>query len=157
MARRSLQQGFTLIELMIVIAIVGILASIAIPLYQEHIARAKVTEALQALSVARTAVAEYAVTNNKMPDNKEAAGLSRVSSTYVNGIDYAKGADASHGTIVVTLSDAVGPGIQDKTNQFSLAVAIDDKGQVSWKCQPGRDDKGANAAPLNYLPANCRG
>jgi len=155
--KKAVQQGFTLIELMIVLAIVGILASIAIPLYQEHIARAKVTEALQLLSAARTSVSEYAVTHNKMPDSKDAAGLSDSKSTYVAAIDYAKGTDASHATLVVTLTAAVGPGIHDKANQFSFAGAIDSNGQISWKCQPGSDAKQTNTAPLGYLPTNCRG
>src|SRR6056297_383852 len=73
---RKVQQGFTLIELMIVVAIIGILAAIAIPAYQDYTIRAKVTEGLNTVAVARTSVAEYWNTNGTFPTGNPEAGLS---------------------------------------------------------------------------------
>ena len=69
------QQGFTLIELMIVIAIVGILAAIALPAYQDYTVRAKVSEAMVNLAEAKTTIAEYYSANNRFPEDAAAAGI----------------------------------------------------------------------------------
>src|SRR6266566_7302170 len=74
-AMKRLQQGFTLIELMIVVAIVGILAAIALPAYQDYIARSKITEALAFLDSAKTSVAEFTASNGGLPSNSSSAGL----------------------------------------------------------------------------------
>ena len=69
------QQGFTLIELMIVVAIIGILAAIALPAYQDYTTRARVSEGITLASGAKTAVTEYYSAENEMPSNNESAGL----------------------------------------------------------------------------------
>src|SRR6266536_6698343 len=75
---KRLQQGFTLIELMIVVAIVGILAAIAIPAYQDYVARSKVSEAMAALGACKTSITEYAQVNNVLPPSLAASGCSSI-------------------------------------------------------------------------------
>src|SRR5437016_863807 len=89
---KSVQQGFTLIELMIVVAIVGILAAIAIPAYQDFLIRSKVSEAVAALGACKTSVSEYFATKSStLPVDLTAAGCSSTASQYMSSLDVANG------------------------------------------------------------------
>jgi type IV pilus assembly protein PilA len=140
------QQGFTLIELMIVVAIIGILAAIAIPAYQDYTIRAQVSEGLNLAGGAKAAVSEYTMDRGTFPSNNAEAGLAGNTSingkyvasvTNVNGrIDVLYGADAH-----ATLSGST-------LNLSPLTSA----GSIIWTCQ----STSATVIADRHLPAACR-
>jgi type IV pilus assembly protein PilA len=100
---KKLQQGFTLIELMIVVAIIGILAAIAIPAYQDYTIRAQVSEGLNLASGAKAAVSEYFMDRGVMPADNTQAGLSQPASIRGN---YVRTVTVANGIIQVVYSNA---------------------------------------------------
>ncbi|HFB6475566.1 TPA: pilin, partial [Neisseria gonorrhoeae] len=125
----TLQKGFTLIELMIVIAIVGILAAVALPAYQDYTARAQVSEAILLAEGQKSAVTEYYLNNGEWPENNASAGVAspgEIKGKYVQKVEVAKG--------VVTAqmaSSNVNKEIKDK--KLSLWAKRED-GSVKWFC-----------------------
>ncbi|ENY1172151.1 pilin, partial [Neisseria gonorrhoeae] len=97
----TLQKGFTLIELMIVIAIVGILAAVALPAYQDYTARAQVSEAILLAEGQKSAVTEYYLNHGKWPEDNGDAGVasaSKIIGKYVQKVEVAKGVVTADGT-----------------------------------------------------------
>jgi len=133
------QQGFTLIELMIVVAIVGILAAIAIPAYQDYITRSKVTELVTAGSACKASVTEYYQSQNAFPTDLSASGCSS------NPTDKIASVAVASGTITIAAASGTAP----STGNYVLAPSLPGGGAVEWSCTTSTIQK-------KYLPANCR-
>lgn len=140
-------QGFTLIELMIVVAIIGLLAAIAIPAYQDYTVRAKITEATQMLARTKTGVSEYYKAQGRMPTNMAEAGFdTNIDSQYVRSVRY-------NGGILTAELKALG-GTANAGEVFGLS-AITSPTVVEWVC--GTSFVTGTGVEAKYLPANCRG
>jgi type IV pilus assembly protein PilA len=140
------QKGFTLIELMIVVAIIGILAAVAIPAYTDYTARAKVTEAVGALAAAKTSVSEYYISQGSMPADATEAGINTGAlGDYVASVAYTQ-TSATVGEVEVTLTNNITGDLNGK--KFKLTGTGSAQG-VSWACT-------TTDAPAKYLPASCR-
>ncbi|HFA4806931.1 TPA: pilin, partial [Neisseria gonorrhoeae] len=125
----TLQKGFTLIELMIVIAIVGILAAVALPAYQDYTARAQVSEAILLAEGQKSAVTEYYLNHGKWPENNDSAGVA--SSDKIKG-KYVQSVTVANGVVTAEMkSDGVNKEIQGK--KLSL-WAKREAGSVKWFC-----------------------
>ncbi|EMU0331221.1 pilin, partial [Neisseria gonorrhoeae] len=158
----TLQKGFTLIELMIVIAIVGILAAVALPAYQDYTARAQVSEAILLAEGQKSAVTEYYLNHGIWPKDNTSAGVA--SPTDIKG-KYVKEVKVENGVVTATMkSDGVNKEIQGK--KLSLWGRRQD-GSVKWFCgQPVKrgagnnddvtDDKNNNGIDTKHLPSTCR-
>ncbi|HHK0772476.1 TPA: pilin, partial [Neisseria gonorrhoeae] len=136
----TLQKGFTLIELMIVIAIVGILAAVALPAYQDYTARAQVSEAILLAEGQKSAVTEYYLNHGKWPENNTSAGVA--SASEIKG-KYVKEVEVEKGVVTAEMkSDGVNKEIQGK--KLSL-WAKRENGSVKWFCgQPVQRTGNAN-------------
>ena len=165
--QKKAQQGFTLIELMIVIAIVGILAAIALPAYQDYIVRSKVSEPLAALAEAKTTVAEYVAANGRFPTT-DATAFGINTSNRISTSDITNELDVLPSSltagepvyIVARVFTSVWDGgekTDGETLSFQLSGSTNADGTMSWTCLPGEGNAKADPIPTKYLPANCRG
>jgi len=163
LSKKQLQQGFTLIELIIVVAIIGILAAIAIPAYQDYTIRAQVSEGMSLADGAKTAIAEYYTNHGTWPTNNSAAGLASpqsITGKYVATVTVGQGTNGG-GAITVcygsSCSNAVSPagaGANANINGDTIQLlATSQGGSIVWTCGPGT----SNPVPKKYLPTSCQG
>ena len=134
------ESGFTLIELMIVLAILAILLAIAIPAYQDYTARAKASEAVNMTAPAKLAVAEFTVTNNRFPSTLASAGYTFSATNLVDTMTY-----ASSGVITTSSQNTGCPGGADPDFTFTPTTVAN--GSVEWVC--------ASNVPA-CAPSTCR-
>ncbi len=148
------KNGFTLIELMIAIAIVGILLSLAVPAYQNYTIRAKIAEALTVASSFKTLIAESYLNTGKIPADAAAAGINTTnfSTEYIQGVSYGTAEDGGVGQLKMTLSDQVST---DLNNTVLILEAEVSNGTLTWNCTTTEDGETDNIGG-EYLPANCR-
>jgi len=137
------QQGFTLIELMIVVAIIGILAAIAIPAYQDYTIRAKVSEGLNLASSAKLSVAETYDSLGSIPENNTTAGLPPAASIQGNNVESVSVGTSGEITITYTADDEIAG------NTMILTPDFTEPGSIQWACTSG-------TVLSRYRPANCR-
>jgi len=159
-------QGFTLIELMIVVAIIGILAAIAIPAYQNYTIRAQVTEGLHLAAAAKTQVSEQFLHTGRAPADRVASGMS-ANATDTNS-KYVTSLAVNNGVITVTYGNGASALITGTT--VSLTPYETNENGVVWRCgaslDPGLNLMGTGTAqvaaytpptiPNEYLPTSCR-
>jgi len=148
--QRTAKRGFTLIELMIVVAIIGILAAVALPAYQDYTVRAKMSEVVLAASAPKTAIAETFQSTSAMPLTQAAAGMPATTSTrLVTSVNYVQ-TSATIGVVTALATTDVGGGVLATMGIALTGTGDPATGLVQWVCTP------VGGMLPKYLPSTCR-
>jgi len=156
------QHGFTLIELMIVVAIIGILAGIAVPAYQDYTIRAQVVEAFSLASELKSSVQEYRKEHGRMPATNEAAGVPAPQMLIGN---YVKRIEVANGALHIEFGNLANANLAGSIVTLQpLVVTGSPASPMSWRCAnraipEGMEAVGENRTTVDgkYLPSSCRG
>lgn len=142
---KAMQKGFTLIELMIVVAIIGILAAVALPAYQDYTARAQVSEAVVLFEGPKGGITEYWSNKGAYPANNDSAGIAAAAS--ING-KYVSSVGLASGLVTATMrgQGKVAKGLEGATIFLSPITSV---GSIKWVCKAG-------TMKPKYLPSSCR-
>jgi len=146
MFRQRISAGFTLIELMIVVAIIAILAAIAIPAYQDYLIRAQVTEGMSLASGAKASVWDFISNTGHFPSNNQSAGLS--TNTSIVG-SYVSSVDVTNGKITVLFQGPKANSHISVAGVYLMLSPTSHTGSITWTCAPSTLDG-------KYLPTSCR-
>jgi type IV pilus assembly protein PilA len=166
---KTLQKGFTLIELMIVVAIIGILAAIAIPAYQDYTIRSQVSEGLTLASDIKASVAEFMAQTGTWPADLQEAGVTSAGGAANKGARYVESIDVTDGTIQIVYGKDVNSRIDQA--RLDLQPLVNVNGDVVWVCGEADDPQNASDTPSpgatpspngattladKHMPASCR-
>jgi len=146
---KRMQKGFTLIELMIVVAIVGILAAIALPAYQDYLVRSRVSEGLARGAEAKTSVAEFLSANGRFPATAISAGFNSARAGQVASVTCGA---TNCGVINVTMSGSTQLTALGTNRVLTLSSTATTNGIVVWRCKTGA----SNGINSRFLPGSCK-